>query len=298
MIQRYKGATKIITGGYSMAKVFSISQLNISKEGIKFINLLEIEGLRERERENISKYWKISMYLGEDMENLSQSFAVGITSNLTGETLIFEMGYFEDSHSNSIILRRLRTIGGKITTSNTKAIAHSVYEALITQPYNINEVTDISSLWLAKNKGNVPANKYYQKFLKHFHDNPNLFPKRSSDSYKHNISHGAILNNREKSNTGQYPVAIVSGELKKLLRITNDNKYRDVLEALVLMGVLESKLETRVVEREEKYQEKVAKDNMSVVIKTTIEKKRLDERITMNTKGQQANVFIFNINSI
>lgn len=133
------------------------------------------------------------------------------------------------------------------------------------------------------------------KLLKHLSGNPNLFPNRSSDKYIHDVSEGVILDNKPIDASGNHPIAIRTGALKKLFEIDSDNKYRAVLDSLMKIGVLQGELRFYEMEGEES---EVTLDNYGkAVIKTTNTTRkavRLDERVTMNKKGQYASVYIFN----
>ncbi|AYV72903.1 hypothetical protein M1D49_00295 [Bacillus sp. PK3-056] len=189
---------------------------------------------------------------------------------------------------------------GNIKQNYIKTISNCVMDALYEQQDNIITIEDISSILLTNRLSGVAPVTYYKKFIRHFKSNPQLFPKRSSNKYIHDVSEGVILDNLKKypiGEHGHYPVAIRTGALKELFEIDSDNKYREILDSLLKMGGLQGKL--RFKDFEEKEDGEVTFDSYgSTEINATTPKKmakRLDKRVTMNTRGQEANVFIFNI---
>lgn len=266
------------------------------EKAIKKGSFIELTGKRAEE---VSMYWKVEILKGENRQLQEVNYAIRLTSTLDEVSVTFSKADMEDNAQSKKIVKRLSGFG-IIKTSYLKAITESVNEALYTQPDKIITVSDISSVWTSNILSGVPAERYYRTFYQHFKENPHLFPTRSSNEYKHNISHGVILDNK-RAKRGEFLVAIKSGELKELFSISNDQHYREVLASLVIMGVLEGELQEREVEvveeldgfDEDDNYEYVAHKNVKTIIKT--KKVRIDKRITMNTKGQEANVFIFNI---
>lgn len=253
-------------------------------------SFIELTGNRAEE---VSKYWKVEILEGENKQLHELNYAIRLTSTLNGVSITFSKANIDDNAQSKQIVRRLSGFG-KIKASYIKVISESVNDALYSQHEKILKVSDISSVWTDNIFSGVSAEKYYKKFYKHFIDNQELFPTRSSNKYQHEVSHGAILDNK-KTETSNLRVAIRSGKLKKLFSVKSDNQYHEVLESLVDMGVLEGELLLREVEVVE-VKNSSTEGSRSIKEITRHKRNRRDKRVTMNTKGQEANVYIFKIN--
>lgn len=281
------------SGGIKLMKTNLTNSEQLKTKG----QFIELTGIRAAE---VSKYWKVEILeFKRDIAN-EANFAIRLTSTLRGQSVTFLKEFFEENGNSKKILNRLSKIG-VIKPSYIKVIAASVNDGLYEQPEKITFVQDINSLLETAELSGVSPEAYYKKFIRYFKDNLHLFPKRSSNKYIHNVSKGIIIDGMEKypmGEHGHYPVAIRTGALQELFEIDSDNKYRAILDSLVKMGVLQGKLQFK--DYEEKEGGEVFYDHYG---KTEIDaktsnrmKKRLDKRITMNTKKQEANVLIFNIN--
>lgn len=252
-------------------------------------SFLELSGMRAEE---ISKLWKVEMLEYRDRESDEINYAIRLTSTLNYQKVIFPKEDFEDKTQAMKIERRLRKIGN-FKTNYIKTIADCVNTGLSEQPDKIISIKDINGMLLNNRVSGVAPETYYKKFIKHFKNNPHLFPKRSSNKYIHGVSEGAILDNYKLGEYKYHPVSIRTGAFKELLGMDSDNKYREVLDSLLSMGVLQGKL---------KFSEENAEYTLDNSGKTVINYKtpnikarRYDKRVTMNTKKIEANVFIFNI---
>lgn len=266
------------------------------EQAIKKGSIIELTGKRAAE---VSKYWKVEILEFKEKSTEEQNFAVRLTSTLRGQSVTFLKEDLENNANSRKIELRLGKIG-VIKASYIKTIEESVHVGLYEQQDKIVIVDDISSILLNNRLSGVATGIYYKKFIRHFKNNPHLFPKRSSNKYIHNVSEGVILDNLKKypiGEHGHYPVAIRTGALKELFEIDSDNKYREILDSLLKMGVLQGKLKFK--DFEEKEDGEVTLDNYGkteiISVTPMKEVKRLDKRVTMNTRGQEANVFIFNI---
>lgn len=259
-----------------------------------YINLLATSAGSEERINEISKHWKVSVLRGENKMTLAMSFAVGLTSTLTGETHYFWKGEFEDTSNTKNILRLLSNIGGKAINSYIRIIADCVVEALYTQRDAVIEVEDINRYVTEKPTGSVAAaSTYYKKILKYYRDHPELFPTKSSDKYIDGYSSGAVLDDRSLSKDGHCPIAVKTGVLEKLFGIKASQNYSEVKDSLVRMGVMEGEYGTR----EEEVEKVVISDDgeQHITTRTKYKKNRYDERITLNNLGEYGNVYIFYI---
>jgi hypothetical protein len=248
---------------------------------------IELTGSRAAD---VSKRWKVEILQGYNSLTLEEvNYAVRLTSTLNNQAVTFSKADLEDNSQSKKIVRRLGKIG-VIKASFIKEIENSVNEALYDQQEKIITVGDINSVIAQTTVSGVAPEKYYSKFLKCFKDNQDKFPSHSSSMYDPEHSLGVILDNKPVGESGHYPVAIQSGELKELFKLKSDNVYREVLESLVNAGLIKGELEEQEVEVVE-----VSNDGNKTT-RTKTKKKRLDKRIRMFKKGEEVNVFIFDIN--
>jgi hypothetical protein len=226
-------------------KVINIQQA-FGKKG----TFIELTGKRAAD---VSKNWKVEILKFKDRTSDEINYAVRLTSTLDGQTVTFLKEDIEDNAQSKNIERRLRKIG-RINTNEIKAIARSVNDGLYEQQDKIIFIEDISSLLLNNRLSGVAPETYYKKFVRHYKNNLHLFPKRSSNMYSHDVSEGVILDNLKKyriGENGHYPVAIRTGALKELFEIDSDNKYSEILDSLLKMGVLQGKLRFKDFEEKE-----------------------------------------------
>jgi hypothetical protein len=274
-----------------MSNVVQMEKVIKEKAERKFISFTG------RRAEEVGKFWKVEILEGKKRGALSEiNYAVKVTSTLNGQSLTFPKADIEDNNQSKRIVRRLSSFGS-IRNNYLKEIADSVNKALYEQAEKIIHVGDINTVWLNNIVSGVEAERYYKTFIDFFRTKPDLFPTRSSNKYDHDDSFGVILDHYDKSESGQYPVGMRTGALQTLFEVTSDIEYRKLLETFIKMGVMQGKLRFKDIEEEEDGE--VLLDNYGNLeiksIKVKSKAQRLDKRVTMNTKGKEANVFIFNI---
>jgi len=260
---------------------------------IKKGSFIELTGKRAEE---VSKYWKVEILEFKDRSTDEENYAVRLTSTLKGRSVTYLKEDLEDNTNTKKIERRLGKIGN-IKPNYIKTISNSVMDALYEQQDKIITTEDINSILLNNRLSGVAPEIYYKKIFRHIKSNPHLFPKRSSNKYIHDVSEGVILDNYQIGEHGYHPVAIRTGALKVLFEVDSDNKYREILDSLLKMEVLQGKLGFKDFEEIEDGEVTFDSYGRTEINAITPNKKakRLDKRVTMNTKGQEANVFIFNI---
>jgi len=180
-----------------------------------------------------TEIWWAELIYGWNPISLRASYVVKLINKFDSQEVCFSYKDFSNPKMIDNILDSMREIAiakpGYVKYFN-------LYVDELMREKEYTKVDDLSN-YLPYSFNGLNALQYIEVITQYYAENPHLIPLRSSRLYNDDCD-GVILDG-ELSDEETTVVAIVSGRLRDLISKGNDNMYRDILEGLVQVGVLE-----------------------------------------------------------
>lgn len=190
---------------------------------------------------NIEGDWNVEILLEEHPEYEGKVFVIKMQS--TGGTtkpVFFLPSDLYDQKSQKKIIRELVN-RGRFVPDEIQALIEYVDCLKVAGPTVISTDNGNYKQHIAETSDCVEVNtveQVYTMIIEHVIDNRSIFPNRSSNGFKKDDCHGAILDDKGSINKyGGYTVALVETYLQGIVGIRNTKKLNAVLNELANRGL-------------------------------------------------------------
>lgn len=225
--------------------------------------------------------WFVDLMYGHSKEDFRDVYVVRLQSKLNYQAVYLRNEWVHDLKYMDQILCLLNKFS-MVKRSHIRYISSYIQKLVHIPDKILREIQDVDTYLPVNLERGVSAYNYYEHLRNHVKNNLSSFTLKSRGDYDTNRHEGVILTGSHYPFTGlenDYYVAIKGEVFRKLINVSNDREYRNVLENLHRMGALIGSLDELLVESVEDKTEKTRDSSSDLTVKRSTKKSRIGKRI-------------------